>query len=106
MLPLSLSWFGSRATARGYTAPVDLCLMCSKDQFGHSSASEKSRRVSKYPEGKRAIKIRSGACGLVCLARASELSHSHLCVGRSRRACFQGLAIPCIVKSGSRLVCD
>ncbi|KII65951.1 hypothetical protein RF11_14892 [Thelohanellus kitauei] len=75
----------SRSTTRGYTA--------AKDQCGHPSASEESRRVSKYTEGKRAIRICSAACGLVWLARA-DFSHSQLCVRRSRRACFHGTDNP------------
>ncbi|KII63008.1 hypothetical protein RF11_02100 [Thelohanellus kitauei] len=72
-LPLSQSWFSSRSKTHGYTTAVDLCLKGSKDQCGHPRASEESRRVSKYPEGKRAFKISSGVCGLVWLARASGL---------------------------------
>ncbi|KII71864.1 hypothetical protein RF11_01409 [Thelohanellus kitauei] len=53
-----------RSTTDACTAAVDLCLKGSKDQCWHPSASEESRRVSQYPEGKRAIKINSGACGL------------------------------------------
>ncbi|KII65321.1 hypothetical protein RF11_02741 [Thelohanellus kitauei] len=93
------------STTRGYAAVVDLCLKGSKDQRGHPSASEESRRASKYPEGKRAFQIRSGARGLVWLARA-DYSHAQLGVGRSRRACFTRTGHPWIVKSGSRLVCD
>ncbi|KII68818.1 hypothetical protein RF11_08091 [Thelohanellus kitauei] len=53
--------------------PELLQLQGSKDQCGHPSTSEESRRVSMYPEGKRAFKILSGACDLVWLARASGL---------------------------------
>ncbi|KII71891.1 hypothetical protein RF11_11889 [Thelohanellus kitauei] len=60
-------------TPRGYAAVVDLCLRGSKDQSSHPSASEVSRRVSMYPEGKWAFKIRSGAFGLFCLAREKGL---------------------------------
>ncbi|KII63689.1 hypothetical protein RF11_06226 [Thelohanellus kitauei] len=70
---LSKSWFSSRSTTPGYTAAVDLHLKGSKHQCGHPSAFKESRRVSKYHEGKRAIQIRSGACGLVCLERARGL---------------------------------
>ncbi|KII63980.1 hypothetical protein RF11_01466 [Thelohanellus kitauei] len=70
-LLLSQNCFSSRSTTRGYTAAVYLCLMGSRDQCGHPSAAEEYRSVSKYPEGKLAFKIRSGACGFVFLARAS-----------------------------------
>ncbi|KII63738.1 hypothetical protein RF11_08124 [Thelohanellus kitauei] len=40
---------------------------------GTQAPTEESGMMSKYPEGKLAFKIRSGAFGLVWLARASEL---------------------------------
>ncbi|KII74228.1 hypothetical protein RF11_05552 [Thelohanellus kitauei] len=72
-LPLSYSCFCCMSTTRGYTAAVDLCLKGSKDQCEHPRASKESKRVSKYPEGLRALQIRSGTCGLFCLTTASGL---------------------------------
>ncbi|KII68587.1 hypothetical protein RF11_00492 [Thelohanellus kitauei] len=68
---LSKSLFSSRSTTRGYIAAFDLCLQDIKDQCRHPRASEKSIRVSKYPAGKHAFKIRSGACGSAWFAKAS-----------------------------------
>ncbi|KII61908.1 hypothetical protein RF11_13589 [Thelohanellus kitauei] len=61
------------STTLGYTAEIDLCLKASKDPYGHPRASEESTRVSKHPEGKRALKIYSGVCDLVWVAIASGL---------------------------------
>ncbi|KII64275.1 hypothetical protein RF11_10943 [Thelohanellus kitauei] len=93
-LHLSQSCFSSMSTTCDYTAAVDVCLKGSKDRCVHPSPSEESRTVTKYPEGKWAFKIRSGACSLVWLARGADYSHSQLCVGRSLRACFQGTGHP------------
>ncbi|KII63710.1 hypothetical protein RF11_06248 [Thelohanellus kitauei] len=54
---------------------------------------EELRRVSKYAEGMCAIKICSGACGLIIFAR-EDYSHSHFCVRRLRKACFQRTSHP------------
>ncbi|KII67628.1 hypothetical protein RF11_10301 [Thelohanellus kitauei] len=86
------SWLISRSTTRGYTAIVDLCLKDSKDQI-----------VSKYPDGKRATKIRRGARGLIQITLVSGIALTAL-RGGSRRTCFQEAGHPPrIVKNGSRL---
>ncbi|KII71636.1 hypothetical protein RF11_13492 [Thelohanellus kitauei] len=68
-----ISWGSAELPIRTVLKPELVQLQGSKDQCGHPSASEESRRVSKYPGSKRAFKIRSGACGLVWLPRASGL---------------------------------
>ncbi|KII60940.1 hypothetical protein RF11_13913 [Thelohanellus kitauei] len=76
-------WDSVEVPTKAAIKPELLQLQGSKDRCGHQSSSQESRMASKYPEGKRAIRICSAACGLVKLARASGLSHWHLCMGRS-----------------------
>ncbi|KII74564.1 hypothetical protein RF11_16174 [Thelohanellus kitauei] len=105
-LPISQSCFISRSTTRGYTPAVYLCLKDSKDQCGHPIASEELMRVFKYPDGKRAFKIRNCSCGLVWFARASGLFTLTALRGAPEEPASRGLTISLIAKSGSRLVCN
>ncbi|KII61218.1 hypothetical protein RF11_11303 [Thelohanellus kitauei] len=84
---LSPSWISSRSTTCGYTAAVDLCLNDSKDPCRHLSASIESRRV---------------------LARESDPNINTLSSdwGVLEDHASRELAIPWIVKSGTRLVVD
>ncbi|KII61792.1 hypothetical protein RF11_12595 [Thelohanellus kitauei] len=86
-----------RLTTGGYTAVCDRCLKGNKGLCGHPIASEESRKVSKYHDRKRAIKIRSGS---------ERIIYSRISVcGAPEKPASRELTIPWTVKSGSRLVC-
>ncbi|KII61300.1 hypothetical protein RF11_06464 [Thelohanellus kitauei] len=69
----SMKGFPIKSKIYVYTAALDLCLEDIEDLGGHLSAYEVSRRVSKYPECKQAIKIRKDRCDLIPLVQASGL---------------------------------
>ncbi|KII74743.1 hypothetical protein RF11_00233 [Thelohanellus kitauei] len=88
------NWFRHRSTTHGYTAADDVCFEFSTDKYGNPSASEYSWRMSNYPEGQLTISIRS-------------ITHDHSSAwDADQEPVNTGLAIPSIVKSESRLVCD
>ncbi|KII68226.1 hypothetical protein RF11_15648 [Thelohanellus kitauei] len=96
-----------KTTTRGYTTAVDFCFKSIKDKYVHRNAFEESRRVAKYPEGKRAFS-HPRLCLLISLDREREQTvHTfHSSLGAHEEPALKGLAIPWIMKSWSRLICD